>query len=144
MTSGQHLAELPELLLDRSLGGIAVPALLRAAGLRVHTLVEIYGSRAGEVDDAEWLSYAGQHGWPVLLKDQRIRYRAAERVVITAHGITAFCLTGADLRPAVLVEHFLRVLDEIALACARPGPSLHLISASGMRGVPLERWLTDS
>jgi hypothetical protein len=73
MTTGQHLSELPELLLDRSLGGVAVPTLLRAAGLTVHTLVEVYGSRADEVADAEWLGYAGQRGWPVLLKDQRIR-----------------------------------------------------------------------
>jgi hypothetical protein len=139
MTSGQHLAALPELLLDRSLGGIAVPALLRAAGLRVHTLAEIYPSGADDdVDDAEWLRYAGQRGWPVLLKDQRIRYRAVERAAISAHGITAFCLTGGDLRPAVLAEQFLNVLDKVALACARPGPALLVISASGMRSVPLD------
>jgi hypothetical protein len=138
MTTGQHVSELPELLLDRSLGGVAVPALLRAAELTVHTLVDVYGARADEVADAEWLGYAGQRGWPVLLKDQRIRYRAAERAMFTAHGIKAFCLTGGDLRPAVLAEHFLRVREEVALACTRPGSSLQVISASKMRGVPLD------
>jgi len=138
MTTGQHVSELPELLLDRSLGGVAVPALLRAAGLTVHTLVEIYGSRADEVADAEWLGHGGRQGWPVLLKDQRVRYRAAERAMLTVHGIKAFCLTGGDLRPVVLAEQFLRVREEVALACTRPGPSLQAISASGMRGVPLD------
>ncbi|CAN5867677.1 hypothetical protein BH24ACT15_BH24ACT15_37630 [soil metagenome] len=41
-----HPLGLPDLLLDRSLGSIQVPALLRAAGLRLHTLVDVYGSPA--------------------------------------------------------------------------------------------------
>lgn len=139
MTTGQHRTELPELMLDRSLGGIAVPALLRSAGLRVHTLADVYPSSASQdVTDADWLAYAGQRGWPVLLKDQRIRYRPAERAVVAAHGLIAFCLTGADLRPAVLAEQFLAVVEEVARMCARPGPALHVISASGMRSVPLD------
>jgi hypothetical protein len=58
--------------------------------------------------------------------------------VLTAHGVKAFCLTGGNLRPAVLAEHLLRVGEEIALACTRPGPSLQVISVSGMVGVPLD------
>jgi hypothetical protein len=137
MTTGQHDRALPDLLLDRSLGSIAAPALLRAAGLRVHTLVDVYGA-AGAVEDAEWLGYAGQRGWPVVLKDQHIRRRAVERAVIAAHGVPAFCLGGANLRPAVLADRFLTALDEVALACARPEPALYLITASGMRRVPLD------
>jgi hypothetical protein len=139
MTTRQHSGALPELLLDRSLGSIAVPALLRAAGLRVHTLVDVYGSAAEAVEDAEWLGYAGQRGWPVLLRDPHIRRRAVERAVITAHGVRAFCLGGAHLEPAVLADRFLSVLDAVALACARPGPALYLITASGMRSVSGDR-----
>jgi hypothetical protein len=38
-----HPAGLPDLFLDRSLGRIQVPALLREAGLRLVTLAERYG-----------------------------------------------------------------------------------------------------
>lgn len=39
----RHPEGLPDLFLDRSLGRQQVPRLLRAAGLRVHTLSEVYG-----------------------------------------------------------------------------------------------------
>lgn len=139
MTSGQPLPQVPELLLDRSLGSLTVPALLRAAGLSVHTLADVYGpAEAGRVADSEWLRHAGDRGWPVLMKDQRIRYRAAERAVLAAHGVTAFCLTGDTLTATVMAGHILKALGAIARACASPGPALHVISGSGMRSVPLE------
>jgi len=79
MPSG-HPQGLPDLFLDRSLGRVQVPTLLRAAGLHVRTLSEEYGVPADEdVPDTEWLAHAGQRGWPVLMKDERIRYRSAER-----------------------------------------------------------------
>ena len=143
MTTGQPSPALPDalpdLLVDRSLGSIAVPALLRAAGLRAHTLVDVYGpAAAGAVPDAEWLDYAGQRGWPVLLRDQHIRRRAVERAVLAARGLQVFCLGGAALRPAVLADRLLAVLDEVALACGRPGPALYVITGSGMRRAPLD------
>ncbi len=70
-----HPEGLPDLFLDRSLGRRQVPALLRDAGLRLPTLAEVYGVPADEgVADTEWLELAGQRGWPVLMKDERIRY----------------------------------------------------------------------
>ncbi len=70
-----HPAGLPDLFLDRSLGRRQVPDLLRAAGLRVRTLSEVYGVPADEaVADVEWLELAGSSGWAVLMKDERIRY----------------------------------------------------------------------
>ena len=38
-----HLAGLPDLFIDRSLGRKKVPAILRGAGLRLRTLAEVYG-----------------------------------------------------------------------------------------------------
>ncbi len=43
-----HPDTLPDFFLDRSLGRIAVPAVLRAAGLRLTTLAEHYGVPADE------------------------------------------------------------------------------------------------
>ena len=68
--SAGHPEGLPDLFLDRSLGRRQVPALLRDAGLRLHTLAEVYGVPADEdVADTDWLELAGQRGWPVLMKD---------------------------------------------------------------------------
>jgi hypothetical protein len=78
-----HPDGLPELFLDRSLGRRQVPDLLRAAGLRLRTLAEVYGIPADEtVEDVEWLARAGREGWAVLMKDERIRYRPAERATV--------------------------------------------------------------
>jgi PIN like domain len=59
-----HPDGLPELFLDRSLGRRQVPDLLRAAGLRLRTLSEVYGIPADEdVADVDWLELAGTRGW---------------------------------------------------------------------------------
>ncbi len=129
-----HPQGLPDLFLDRSLGRIQVPALLRDAGLRLHTLAEVYGVPADEeVADTDWLELAGQRGWPVLMKDERIRYRPAERAAIVAHRVQAFCLTGGNLRAVAMAEQYLMVIADLAQACSSPGPFLYAVSARGLR-----------
>lgn len=136
MPSG-HPQGLPDLFLDRSLGRVQVPTLLRAAGLHVRTLSEEYGVPADEdVPDTEWLAHAGQRGWPVLMKDERIRYRSAERGAVLASAVQAFCLTNGNLRAAVMAQ-FLAVIDKIATACGRPGPFAYAVSPAGLRGIEL-------
>ena len=138
MASG-HPPGLPVLFLDRSLGGKQVPSLLRGAGLRLHTLAEVYGQPADQdVTDVDWLERAGQAGWVVLMKDDRIRYRPAETAALVAHGVRAFCLAGGNLRAAAMAEQFLGVIDELAQVCEQPGPLLYIVSASGMRRVQLD------
>lgn len=60
-----HPDGLPELFLDRSLGRLKVPGLLRAAGLNLVTLAEHYGVPDDEsVADETWLELAGTRvGW---------------------------------------------------------------------------------
>ena len=60
-----HPAQLPDVFLDRSLGRVKVPQLLRDAGLRLLTLAERYGIPADEgVSDEEWLAeVAGEARW---------------------------------------------------------------------------------
>jgi len=137
MVSG-HPAALAPLFLDRSLGRRQVPELLRAAGLQLQTLSEAYGIPADEdVSDVEWLELAGSHGWPVLMKDERIRYRAAERGALIAHGVKAFCLTSGNLRAAEMAAQFLAVVDPIADACTELGPFLYAVSGRGLRRLDL-------
>jgi hypothetical protein len=136
--SAGHPEGLPDLFLDRSLGRRQVPALLRDAGLRLHTLAEVYGVPADEaVADTDWLELAGHRGWPVLMKDERIRYRPSERAAVVAHRVQAFCLTGGNLRAAAMAEQYLAVIDHLAEACLSPGPFLYAVSARGLRRLDL-------
>lgn len=133
-----HPEGLPDLFLDRSLGRVQVPSLLRAAGLRVRTLAEEYGVPADEkVADVDWLAHAGRKGWPVLMKDERIRYRPVEKEAVIVFKVQAFCLTNGNLRAAAMAEQFLAVIDQIASRCREPGPFLYSVLASGIRRVEL-------
>lgn len=133
-----HPAGLPDLFLDRSLGRRQVPELLRAAGLRLRTLSEVYGIPADEgAADVDWLELAGTREWVVLMKDERIRYRPAERRALVTHGVRPFCLTGGNLRARQMAELFLAALDEIATACVAPGPFLCAVSPRGVRHLDL-------
>jgi len=137
MTTG-HPEGLPELFLDRSLGRRQVPDLLRAAGLRLRTLAEVYGIPADEtIADVDWLTCAGREGWVVLMKDERIRYRPAERAALVDHRVRAFCLTSGNLRAAEMAELYIAVLDKLTAACFAPGPFLYVVSRGGFRRVDL-------
>lgn len=137
MTRG-HPAGLPDFFLDRSLGRRQVPALLRGAGLRLRTLAEVYGIPDDEqVKDVEWLARAGDQGWPVLMKDERIRYRPAERAVVIDHGVQAFFLTSGNLRAVAMASQYIAVLDGLAAACQQRGPFLYAVSTVGLRRVDL-------
>jgi hypothetical protein len=139
MTTTGHPDGLPTLFLDRSLGRRQVPDLLRAAGLRLHTLAEIYGIPVDEtIDDVDWLARAGNEGWAVLMKDERIRYREAERVALINHNVRAFCLTSGNLRAADMAQLYLDGLLKLTAACAEPGPFLFVVSRSGIRPVDLD------
>ena len=135
---GAHPDGLPDLFLDRSLGRRQVPELLRAAGLRLRTLSEVYGIPADEnVPDVAWLELAGAHGWVVLMKDARIRYRTAEREALLRHGVRAFCLAGGNLRAAEMAHLYLLEITSIARTCAAPGPFLYAVSGLGIRRLEL-------
>lgn len=123
-----HPDGLPDLFLDRSLGRIKVPSLLRAAGLRLTTLAEHYGIPADEyVTDEEWLALAGEHGWVVLMKDARVRYNRAERETVLEHRVRCFCLSNRNLTGDEMAQRFIDNFPSIASACAEPGPFIYAV-----------------
>lgn len=125
-----------EFFVDRSLGGKAVPATLRSSGIMLHTLAEVYGKPADEgIADVDWLALAGQRGWPVLMRDTRIRYRPAERAALTANKVQAFCLTRGNLNSTDMAAAILRLMPEIIRACQGAGPCLYTFGVTG----PLRR-----
>lgn len=123
-----HPDGLPDLFLDRSLGRIKVPQLLRAAGLRLTTLAEHYGIPADEgISDATWLTLAGTKGWVVFMKDTRIRYNSAEREAVRQHRVRCFCLSNQHLSASDMATFFLNNLDRVVEACREPGPFVYAV-----------------
>lgn len=124
--------------LDRSLGRHRLARALRASGLDVHPLAEIYGVPADErIADVDWLPLAGENDWVVLMKDSRIRYRTVEREALVANGVRAFCLASGNLRADEMAAAVVTRLDAIVEQCARPGPFLVSVSTTHLREVPL-------
>jgi PIN like domain len=128
MSCVSHPDGLPDLFLDRSLGRIKVPRLLRAAGLRLVTLSEHYTIPADEgIADDEWLGLAGSRGWVVFMKDTRIRYNRAEREAVKAHCVRCFCLANQNLGADEMAARFLDNLGAIGRACEQPGPFMYAV-----------------
>jgi len=131
-------AGLPDLFIDRSLGRITVPRLLREAGLTLTTLAERYGVPTDEnVADEEWLSDAGRRQEVVLLKDGRVRYNAAEKAAIDRHAVRCFCLTRQDLPGNKMAARFLRNLHRIVEACGESGPFVYAVHENRLQKMPL-------
>ncbi|MGH9225369.1 MAG: hypothetical protein ACRD2W_16655 [Acidimicrobiales bacterium] len=125
-----HPDGLPDLFLDRSLGRLVVPNLLRAAGLRLVTLAEHYGIPKDEdVTDEDWLELAGSRSWIVFMKDARIRYTRAEREAVKAHRVRCFCLSNQNLTGEAMAARLLDNLDAIVAACIDPGPFVYAVHA---------------
>lgn len=99
----------------------------------------MYGIPADEtIADTDWLARAGREGWVVLMKDDRIRYRSAERDALLEHHVQAFCLASGNLRAAEMAQRYLDVLDELTRACRTPGPFLYAVTRTGLRRVALD------
>jgi hypothetical protein len=123
-----HPAGLPDLFIDRSLGRIQVPQLLRDAGLRLVTLAERYGIPNDEtVSDEEWLSDVGDRGEAAFMKDGRVRYNPPEKAAIIRRRVRCFCLARRDLAADEMAGRFLRSLERITEVCTDPGPFMYAV-----------------
>ena len=71
------------------------------------------------------------------MKDERIRYRAAEHDALVDHQVRAFCLSSGNLRAAEMADLYLTVLGKLVTACVNPGPFLYVVSRRGLRQVDL-------
>ena len=126
--------ESPHFFVDRSLGAIQVPALLRDAGWTLTTLAEHYGKPADEsVTDLEWLALCGEQGWPVLMKDDKIRYRTAEREALIQAQVTAFCLASGNLRSADMANLLIKHQGTVWKEAAAGGAAIWVVSRPHVR-----------
>lgn len=128
----------PIFFVDRSLGGVRLPQLLRAEGWSLVTMSEHYGEQTGQaVIDTDWLRLAGENGWPVLAKDERIRYRPAERAAILNHGVRAFYLTSGNLTAAQMAGAYVTNQAAIWSLCSGSGPGLFAVTQTSVREIDL-------
>ncbi len=105
--------------------------------MTVHTMAEVYGEEIGQsLEDERWLSDVGRRGWVVLMKDDAIRRRPAEREALAAAGVRAFCLTNAQLRADEQSERFLGNLGRILRQGRQPGPYIYGVYDGHLR----RRW----
>jgi hypothetical protein len=120
------MADDPEFFIDRSLGRKAVPEALRACGLVVHTMASVYGEKVGQgLHDETWLRDVGQRDWVVLMKDDAIRRRPAEREALVEGGVRAFCLTNAQLRGEEQARRLVENRHRILRRARQPGPYIY-------------------
>lgn len=118
----------PKFFLDRSLGRKAVPEALRVDGWSIVTLAEHYGVPADEkVADVNWIEEAAKQGWPILMKDKRIRHRQAEINAVVEHKARCFVITRGDLPSADMAIRFIANKAAILAAVAEPGPYIYSV-----------------
>src|SRR5689334_18963649 len=118
---------------DRSLGKSLV-AGLRAAGLRVRSMADVYGEKAAQLlADEVWLRDAGENDWVVLTKDDAIRRRPAERDALTEAEVRVFCLTNRNMRAAAQTERFVVNRHRIVRQARKPGPYIYGVYEAGLR-----------
>jgi hypothetical protein len=101
---------------------------LREAGWDVVTLAEHYGMPADEqIADAEWIEEAARRGWPILMKDKRIRHRRVEIEAVARHQARCFVITRGDLRSTEMVARITANRAAILAALADPGPYIYAV-----------------
>lgn len=110
----------PTFFVDRQLGRYKFAQVLRAAGLDVVIHDDHF---AQNTIDTEWLAIAGKRDWVVITRDERIRYRAAEREALRRAKVRAFVLVAhGDLRADALAEIFLKALAKVKAMLANEKP----------------------
>ena len=89
-------------------------------------MASVYGERVGQgLRDETWLHDVGLRGWVVLMKDDAIRRRPAEREALIEGGVRAFCLTNAQLRGVEQALRFVSNRDRILGQSRQPGPYIY-------------------
>jgi hypothetical protein len=115
-----------EFFIDRSLGRKHLAQALGELGFTVHTMASVYGEEvAQELEDERWLADVGQRDWIVLMKDDAIRRRPAERDALSEAKVRAFCLTNAQLRAAEQSARFVGNIARIQRQAEKPGPYIY-------------------
>lgn len=85
------------------------------AGLRGfgEDVVHLTDEFAPGTRDVDWLEVIGNKGWPLVSKDERIRYNKGEREQITRHSVSAFFLGGKKMSRCETIQQVVRAWPEM-------------------------------
>ena len=84
--------------------------------------------------DEEWPGAVGKHGWIVLTKDERIRYRPNERRTFLRSGVRAFILTSRNLTGEEMGKVFVKALGKMKkLVDKQRGSFIATVSRTAIR-----------
>lgn len=115
--------------LDESLDSDSIARALSDAGAVVERLT---AHLPKGTSDEVWLSLAGTHGWIVLTRDKRIRYRRLERLALQAAKVRAFVFTGGNVTIADTGAILARALPRIRRICGtESAPFVYHIGVAG-------------
>ncbi|AEH08382.1 MULTISPECIES: hypothetical protein [Protofrankia] len=116
-----YWAKPPEFFVDASLGGRTVTGRLRELGYAVHTLAEVFGSKAaasGQPDTA-WLTLVRRTGWVVLARDAAILRRPDELAALRAARVHMFLFEGQLAREQMLDRINTHLATIVTIATSR-------------------------
>ena len=80
-----------------------------------------------QVADTDWIEGAAERGWPIFMKDKRIRHRQAEITAVAEHKARCFVITRGDLPSADMVQRFIINKPAILMAAAQPGAYIYSV-----------------
>jgi len=135
-SSGPTSPSRPRILVDHSLGRVAMPAFFREEGFDTTTIMDMFGRT--NVKDVEWIAQAGELGLVVAHKDSRIRYRPAERQAVIVAKLRMLCLTSGNMTAEEQVECFRSNLKAIERWWSKPGPWILAVRRGGVEELSLD------
>jgi hypothetical protein len=82
--------------------------------------------------DESWLATAGERGWVVLMRDQRVRHRALEIQALSSARVGAFVLTAGQATARDTATIILGKLQKMVnISRSEPRPFLYALGMSG-------------
>jgi hypothetical protein len=110
------------LAVDRTHGRRFVEQL-RAGGLEVTTMTDVWGAGAAERSDVDWIRWAGARRRAALTADDSIHHLRAKRDAIQAVRLQIFAFPHGNLTVAEQARRVLALRPSMErLAAERPGP----------------------
>ena len=108
---------------------------MKAFGEDVIHITEIFPHHT---DDTEYLPRVGSEGWFLVTRDNRIRYRPAERTALKENRVGAFFMGGKNRNRCQLIQQLVRNWPRMKeLASNTPVPFAFQIPPSGTKFRPL-------
>jgi hypothetical protein len=103
-----------------------VPARLRAEGLVVHVMADVYPD-LDTLEDVVWIREQTALGRVLLTKDRQIRRNEAEKEAVKASRARMFTIPKASLTGPQMADRLARNRHRIVQRSRRSGPYIYLV-----------------